>query len=421
MSETGKRLRSLFEEIAPPIEMGAIMAAPEAQPRRRGWLIAAAAAAFTLVVGVAGWLLVALRDGGPVTSGPGPSATSPTTTVTTTTSATSLPTQGSLDALGAYAAGPVPAPATCPPGSTPDVPGDPQGPRPPTSGDDLGVAAFDRQSGLLVFRGSTWTWVFDPCRNRWEERAAGGPTLGPSAYLSMAYDEDDDLIVAFDGDAVWTYDTEADIWSRLPGSLPSTARQARYHSPSGLIVLFEGDTERAWAYDVGTARRFDLGPGLPQRGLVAYDRTGDRWYLYQVSNSGGSNATWRFMPGRGWVGLSVATPSAEFVWSDLYSGDEIAFDEERGRIALLSLGQVAAFDPTVPAWEILYSVTPEAAPTDGPAFRAGAQLAYDSANGRLMMLGGWYGVLGDGGVPAGDLWAYDGPTGEWIELLAAAG
>lgn len=323
-----------------------------------------------------------------------------------------------LEALGAFQRKPVPSAATCPPGSAPDVPGDPDALRPPAADLDWGLAAFDRESGLLVYRGSNWTWVFDPCRNRWEERAAEGPDLGPSAYTSLVYDEDSDLVVAFDEDAVWTYDTEADLWARLPDSLPSAEGQVRYHPPSGLIVLFEESNDAAWAYDVDSATRFSLGSGVPQRGLVAYDRVAGRFILYQVASRHSYPATWEYVPGQGWNRVGGA-PGAEFVWGDLYNGEEIAFDEAGGRVALLSSGQLAAFDSTLPNWEVLYTVTRVAVPVDGPDFRFGAQLVCDSANGRLIALGGWH-VAGDGQVPATDVWAYDTAAREWTLLLAAA-
>jgi hypothetical protein len=58
MSEIGERLRALFEEIAPSLDLGRVMTADRGQPRpRRGWLIAVAAAVVALLAG-GGWLLL---------------------------------------------------------------------------------------------------------------------------------------------------------------------------------------------------------------------------------------------------------------------------------------------------------------------------------------------------------------------------
>ena len=388
---------------------------------RRRWLITVVTVVVAVIVGVGGWFVVARRGTErPVITTP-PVVTSTTGVPTTTTTTSPRPRWG-LDALATFHAEPVPPAATCPLGSAPDEPGDPTAPRPPTTDGDRGLAAFDRQSGLLVLRGRTWTWVFDVCRNRWEERVAAGPDLGDYAYESLVYDEDSDLVVAFEEGAVWTYDTEADVWQQLPSGLPSAAGQARYHRPSGRILVFGEGDEPSWVYDVDTVSRFSLDPGVPERGLVAYDRNAARWYLYEVAATGNGNhpATWEFASQSGWARLQILTPRAEFAWGDLYGGGEVAFDEGSGRIGLVSFGQLAAFDPTVAAWEVLYESPRESAPVDGPDFRAGAELVYDSANERLIVLGGWYGVLGDDGVSATDVWAYDGRTGEWVELLAAA-
>ncbi len=87
----------------------------------------------------------------------------------TLTTAPILTARG-LDGLAAFRAGPVPADAVCPPGSTPDTPGDPTAARPTLPLDEWGTsAAFDRESGLLVLSVNGSTWTFDPCWNRWEE------------------------------------------------------------------------------------------------------------------------------------------------------------------------------------------------------------------------------------------------------------
>jgi hypothetical protein len=83
MSETGNRLRALFEEIAPAIDMGRVMAAAGDHPRaRRGWLIAVAAAIVALLAG-GGWLLF-LRG----SSEPSDTVTLPVVTSTAGTSVT---------------------------------------------------------------------------------------------------------------------------------------------------------------------------------------------------------------------------------------------------------------------------------------------------------------------------------------------
>jgi hypothetical protein len=91
MSETGRRLRALFEEIALPIDIGRVMAAPPARGgRRRGWVIALAAAVVVLVGG-GGWLLF-LRGGSQPAGTSVPVAVTTTAETTSTTGATSTTT-----------------------------------------------------------------------------------------------------------------------------------------------------------------------------------------------------------------------------------------------------------------------------------------------------------------------------------------
>ncbi len=88
MSETGNRLRALFEKIAPAIDLGRVMAAAGGRPRvRRGWLIAVAAAIVALLAG-GGWLLLLRSRSEPVATSE-PPATTTLAESTTTLEATS--------------------------------------------------------------------------------------------------------------------------------------------------------------------------------------------------------------------------------------------------------------------------------------------------------------------------------------------
>ena len=141
-----------------------------------------------------------------------PAASFPTTTTTvegteaSTWPTTTTTTTPGLDDLSAFQAAPRPPEAVCPPGSTPDIPGDPAAPRPDLTAD--WVAAFDRESGLLVAAGGGSIWAFDPCRNRWEQMARGLDLASPD---SMAYDAGH-WNWATD---VWAFDTRTAQWIEL--------------------------------------------------------------------------------------------------------------------------------------------------------------------------------------------------------------
>lgn len=423
MSETGDRLRRLFEEIAPPVDVRGAMASRAAVVGvRRGWLIAGAAAGAVLLLGFAGWLLAVRRGAEPPVI-TGPPVTTSTTSVSTTTAS---PRFGwGLDALTAFQGRPVGPAATCPAGSTPDEAGDPEAPRPveETLEGDSSVA-FDRQSGLLVevlvnrepsegFSYSTWT--FDPCRNRWREMQSIG--FDPTWYLSpITYDADSDRVVTIDYlGTVWAYDTDADTWTSTAwtvgeSQLPIQWRGV-YHAPSGLIVLYDSWPSpgvSGWAYDVDTGRRYELAPWVGPPGEVIYDSAGDRFYVFPSQTM----EVVRWEPGEGWQPLGIPAPEALFNSPacglfDLQGGP-VVFDEATARVVAFCRGTaVAAFDPATLAWEVLVE-----SGADLPGSPA-ATAVYDSANGRLILVGGYFEGVG------GAMWAYNGRTGDWTELLAA--
>jgi hypothetical protein len=89
MSETGRRLRALFEEIAPPIDISQVVAVRRAgRERPRGWVIALAAAVVVLLGG-GGWLLLIRGGSQPEgTSQPAVTTTAETTSTAEVTSTT---------------------------------------------------------------------------------------------------------------------------------------------------------------------------------------------------------------------------------------------------------------------------------------------------------------------------------------------
>ncbi len=330
-----------------------------------------------------------------------------------------------LDGLAAFQAGPVPAEAACPPGSTPDTPGDPTAPRPPVPLDEWGTsAAFDRESGLLVLSVNGSTWTFDPCWNRWEEMGSQGPVL---AGHTMVYDADSDLIVARDpaGGEVWGYDVDTDTWRPTGRTISAEplfdpdGRPLLYHDPSGLVIFSRG--QAAWENDIASDTLESLGVSLPPTDLtspiVTYDPLGNHFYAYTLNSLGAlAGSTWRYDPGQGWEKIELAqvfrVPQCGF----FDPGGEQAFDEATGRMVVFSAGILAALDPAASAWETLDAYYQH--PEEGHGYGSCAHLVYDSANDRLIVLGGEY-RRGGNSVPATEMWAFDTRTTEWVELLPA--
>ena len=256
-------------------------------------------------------LLLALVTGGLVAGGWRPDlgfVIAPSSTP----AATVVVVDDATDILATTRAKPLPAQATCPPGSNPDAPGSADQDR-PTGGE----MAFDRHAGRIVLLEGTQTWTFDVCTNTWQRMS---PAKGPTGSVRLVYDTDSDRTLAFtDYDesspteptaapsaapaterpsvapeagnpsggstgavpavaamyqgepdrqsrgpsadvttrVVWSYDFAADRWTRV-GSLPWVESDAAnptygtlfYHDPSGLVVLYDGAA--MWAYDVDT-------------------------------------------------------------------------------------------------------------------------------------------------------------------------
>jgi hypothetical protein len=182
---------------------------------------------------------------------------------------------GEVTILATTKAHPLPAQATCPPGSDPDVPG-PAGQESPTSVHVGGAMAFDRHAGRIVVLTQVGTWTYDVCANTWQlmnppEEPRGG--WGSPAPIRLVYDADSDRTLAFADPDIWSYELAADQWTRV-GSLPVAADGAPnvtygttfYHDPSGLVVHYDGTT--MWAYDVETSTLTEV-PQRPDSSLSA--------------------------------------------------------------------------------------------------------------------------------------------------------
>ena len=417
-----------------PSNTGPVRPVLEGEPsdRSRWWAAGAVALALVLLIVV---LLALGRDGAveettvatsvPATSTMAVATTSGATTTTTVATTTTTLAALGLDALGSFQAKPLPPEAACPAGSTPDTPGDPSTPRPPW--DSLGFygsvsAAFDRESGLLValFQNPdddlASTWTFDPCRNRWREMEADGLALGAASMGEVTYDADSDLIVAIDETGVvWAYDTSEDTWTPTPWTPGKTMLPVNwssfYHERSGLLVLYDEWPKGAplWAYDIDTDGRYQVGGWDPPLGQLFHRLFAcgfspgmpcvQEFYIVHFF-SGPASTTWWYQLAIGWQQMNIATPSPPCVEAgDLFDGT-LAFDEATGR-ALVFCGTTlfATFDPVLQEWEVTEGSE------EGPGGFWGDPV-YDSANDRLIFVGL-------------SMWAFDGRTEEWIELLPA--
>jgi hypothetical protein len=331
-------------------------------------------------------LLVACSSDGSSTTGANTEAGTPNGTV-----ATAEPTE---NILATARAGEVPHEATCPPEMPPSeaVPAE-HHPR----GKVESTMAFDSGSGRVVlveYRYSgpgAVTWTFDVCTRTWArmDPRIEPPGAGPIDIRALAYDADSDLTVGFEigGGTVWAYDVETDRWT-AKGSMPPVER-AVYDPVSGLIVAW-GSSREVWAYDVetGTATPVPQGRVLPPSigaWLVTYEASTDRFVLY-VRRSAEQATTWVFDPREGWwTEEGVEAPVMDFVWGDLVSGGEIAYDASADRTLILSDGIAIEHDPASEGWQRL-NLDPNAPHSLLSGFGHG--LVYDAVNYRILVRGG---------------------------------
>jgi hypothetical protein len=394
---------------------------------RLSWVLLLAGLLLALVVG--SLAVGARRADHAVVIAPSPSPTP-------AASATTAPDEGT-DILATTKARPLPAQATCPPGSDPDTPGPADQARPRQSFSHGHAMAFDRRAGRIVLYDPyslPGTWTFDVCTNTWQQMHPDQEPLNaavsPSAWL--AYDADSDRTVALLGDrarvSVWSYDLAADRWTR--GATPAWARQGVdalweiglvYDPVSGLVVLRDAAGEM-WAYDVESDawtqvrqgavvpplwRRSD-GGGLAQREILGYDWSADRFVLW-VENQ----PTWTFDARAGrWVQDPGPIVEVWYAWGG--SGTASAYDEAAALTLFTSAGGpeympgVLAYDATRHTWEALWIGSPclDGEPT------------YDAVNGRIVC---WANASTD----TSDRWtraprgmtAFDARARQWITLL----
>lgn len=330
----------------------------------------------------------------------------------------------------------------CPRGSTPDALGPADQARPLRG--SIQRMAFDRGSGQIVLfdvalsegPGRPWTadvWAFDVCTNRWRDLRStweSDPSrrgYGPG-WVQVVYDADSDVTVAFGGDgSVFAYDLDSATLTGRRAAVPEPPFRLVYDPRTGLILAkaILADPPEMWSYDVET----DSWAALEQEGkphsrrhadheLLAYDPSVDRVVSYDGDDCGGcpGGDRTRILDPRTGVWSKSAADTPEVNTGMIASGGEIAYDEAAGRTVVFSDGLLIAYDAAADRWETLSRPVGRRM-GNGPLHRLGHGIVYDPVNERVVVYGGSYRTA-DGWVKADDVWAFDLPSGEWIQLLA---
>ena len=284
--------------------------------------------------------------------------------------------------------------------------------------------AYDADSDLVILLGGHTgfgssaeafrdTWAYDYNANIWTELApAGQPTANHNA---VAYDAESDRVIHFGGEIgggifvneTWTYDTNANTWTRQNPSLTPTPRWMHgmaYDVESDRAVLFGGaedpfggNTNETWVYDFNTDLWTETQPALSPRARrahrMAYDVESDRTVLF----GGPTNETWSYDTNANtWTPLTrPASPSltatagddeVELAWEppSFDGGAPITnYRIYRGTlpgssVLLVELGDTSAYTDVDVTLDVTYSYQVSAVTAAGEGFPSDEKMATPS-------------------------------------------
>ncbi|MDE1820925.1 MAG: hypothetical protein KGJ23_11265 [Euryarchaeota archaeon] len=295
-------------------------------------------------------------------------------------------------------------------------------------GERSGAAmAYDPADGVVLLFGGTndWgvlgdTWEFKG--GQWSEASS---TSSPPArhWASMAFDAADGYVLLFGGqssngylfDDTWTF--KGGAWSELtPPSAPSGrfGSSLAFDAADGYALLFSGDSTHllsdTWEYLGGTWTNVtaQLPTAPPGRiwGASTWDSTDGYVLLYAGNDGSPMTDAWKYVAGA-WTSLGTTSISARY-------GEGLTYDPAEG--APLLFGGSGTATPPYEAWTTFVwrgGAWGALAPAQDPAARNSEGLAYDVADGYVVLFGG----ITSGGVVLGDTWTYAGGT--WTELESA--
>lgn len=284
--------------------------------------------------------------------------------------------------------------------------------------------AFDAAANrTLLFGGSyehplmcnNLTWAYDLEHNRWSLRfPAVEPPCGPIVYDSTA-----DRLVLFAGTdaSTWVYDYGANGWTRMhPTLAPPVASAAgyamTYDAKGDRVILFGGIhagggfSRETWAYNLGADvwenRTRPTGPPALTFPAMAYDSLTGRVVLFggvPFEGPQASNETWLYDSS-----ANIWTNATQRAAPPARSAAGLAYDSRADRFILFGgSGSLSTFSDTW-TYDANANRWTEMQPAGHPSARSEFGMAYDSANDRVVLLGGNAGGASDG------TWLYAYPS-----------
>jgi hypothetical protein len=266
-----------------------------------------------------------------------------------------------------------------------------------------------------AFRLGTWTPLF--------------PGLGPVPLSgpALAYDVKDGVVV-FEGgsdqeglggyfvDDTWTF--SATGWTPVVRPPDRFEAMIAYDAADGYVVLFGGwmDVGRGygdtWEYDgAGNWTLLHTGKSPPARydAVMAYDAADREVILYGGAAISYSSVTltdtWAFRAGL-WTNLTASLTTAP----GPLAGASMAYDAADGYLVLFG-GQGACALTCHATWTFVGNKWTELNPSMSPPGREEASLAYDVSDSELVLFGGLnYSETGTFDNPLSDTWTFAGGT-----------
>lgn len=281
---------------------------------------------------------------------------------------------------------------------------------------------------LLAAGGSTnvdppTMFVWDGASNSWTLLQTGGPAMSQGGVV---FDTVRNTVVAVGGvGAGQVNDSTVWEWSNGPWlprtSTPPSARSGHhlaYDRTGDRMFLFGGEAGSGVTGDtwVRTGDAWQIlipspvfpfptatSPGRPRDARIVFDEARDELLLM-----GGDEPSFLFyrLVGNQWQEIAGVTPSAR-------ENPSVAYDRARGRVILFGGGDFPYSNETW-AWDGV--AWTDLDPVHAPTARANAAMAYDALRDRMVLIGG-----NSQAGNIGDTWEFDGVDWELVDTLGPAG
>ncbi len=267
------------------------------------------------------------------------------------------------------------------------------------------------------------TWVYDVASDTWTKMNPITKPSARTAH-AMTYDSVNNKVVLFGGDdgtkndETWVYDVAIDTWTQMNPTtkpLPRYRHAMAYDSANNKIVLFGGSDDSSrfdetWVYDVvsdtWTQMNPERKPSARDKHAMTCDLMNNKIMLFGGEDSSGrDDDTWIYdMTSDTWTEMnSVTVPLARFHHA-------MAYDSVNNKIVLFGgydgsyNNETWIYDAALDTWTLMN-------PPVKPSARCHHAMAYDSANSRVVLFGGV-----DSNGRDDETWVYDTAGGIWTKM-----